>query len=143
MKPSRIERLALLRRLAQVQDEHASRAVRERRQALETSRREAMMLESYRQDLCLANHAEQLHNGKSLRTYAAFGDMAEAARAQAQAIVSGDEARLQQALQRLARVRERVRRIDEQYHLARRSASVQLQRRIEQDLPPRAPRRRA
>lgn len=141
MKRSRIERLTLLKRLAQIQDEQAAQAVSERQLALETSRREARLLESYRNELCIGRHAGKSLNGRSLRAYAVFGDLADAARFQAQSSVVAEESRLREALLRLARVRERRRRIEEQFRLAQRAEGLELERRVEYVRPNVAARR--
>lgn len=137
----KLNRLKLASRLAHIDDEQASDAVRHHLQALAAARREADLLDTYRRNLCVAKAGPCTYSGQTLRAHAAFIEITESARTQARSLLAGSEARLRESLENWAEARTRTRIIDDKYESARRELSRLRERENEKTLP-HLPRRR-
>lgn len=137
----KLNRLALISRLAHINDEQAGDAVRQHLQALDAARREADLLDSYRRNLCVAKAEPLTYSGQTLRAYAAFVEIAESACTQARRLLAGSEAQVEDSLHDWAEARARTRVIDDKYQSTRRKLSRIRQRETEKALP-HPPRRR-
>lgn len=119
----KLNRLELIARLSRLRDEEAGKTVRECRTALDASRDQASLLRDYRRNLSAArfisDRADGHSDGLTLRTCAAFAEVAEQAHEQAMQAVERREKTYQEALQEWFATRHKRQRLDDKYQSAR------------------------
>lgn len=127
--------LPTARRLARLQSEQAGDAVRQVRAFHDDAQRNLEQLEAYREGLSASRQAGELSDGLSLRSRAAFSQVADSAVSSARKNCAGAEHQLKETLQRWHQAREKERILGDRVRANDREAERERERREEANQP--------